>query len=167
MPSISIIRNLSSDRIEAIKGVRKAMVKTMTQANTIPHFSFSDEYNMDSLVELRSEMKDIGKERGVKISYLPFLIKACSIALHSYPILNAHVDEKCENITFKAAHNIGIAVDTPDGLIVPNIKNVESKSLLEIAQNLNSLQNLARSSKLTPNELSGGTFTISNIGSVN
>ncbi|RNA35059.1 lipoamide acyltransferase component of branched-chain alpha-keto acid dehydrogenase mitochondrial [Brachionus plicatilis] len=166
MPSISIIRNLSSDRIEAIKGVRKAMVKTMTQANTIPHFSFSDEYNMDSLVELRSEMKDIGKERGVKISYLPFLIKACSIALHSYPILNAHVDEKCENITYKSAHNIGIAVDAPDGLIVPNIKNVESKSLLEIAQNLNSLQILARSSKLTPNELTGGTFTISNIGSI-
>jgi hypothetical protein len=64
---------------------------------------------------------------------LPILIKACSIALHSYPVLNAHVDEKCENIIYKASHNIGIAVDTNEGLIVPNIKNVDTKSIFEIA----------------------------------
>lgn len=161
-----VVRNLNNDRKEAIKGLRKAMVKTMNQANTIPHFSFCDEYRMDSLVELRSQVKHFSKERGIKISYLPFIIKACSIALQSFPILNAHVDEKCENIIYKAAHNIGIAIDTPDGLIVPNIKSVETKSIFEIAQELNKLQMLASSSKLSPNELTGGTFTISNIGSV-
>lgn len=164
--NFSVVRNLNTDRKEAIKGVRKAMVKTMNQANTIPHFSFCDEYKMDSLIELRSQIKNLIKERGIKISYMPFLIKACSMALHSYPILNAYVDEKCENIIYKAAHNIGIAIDTPDGLIVPNIKSVETKSIFEIAQDLNKLQMLASSSKLSPNELTGGTFTISNIGSV-
>lgn len=157
---------MNTDRKEPIKGVRKAMVKTMTQANSIPHFSYCDEYNMNSLVDLRGYIKHLGKERGISISYLPFIIKACSIALHSYPVLNAHVDEKCENIIFKAAHNIGVAIDTNDGLIVPNIKNVETKSVFEIAQDLNKLQSLANSSKLTPSDLTGGTFTLSNIGSV-
>lgn len=101
MPKISVLKNLNSDRKEQIKGVRKAMVKTMTQANTIPHFSYCDEYNMNSLVQIRSHLKHIGKERGIKMSYLPFFIKACSIALHSYPVINAHVDEKCENIIYK------------------------------------------------------------------
>lgn len=162
-----VVRNTNIDRKEAIKGIRKAMVKTMTEANKIPHFSYCDEYNMNSLVELKSQAKHFGKEKGIKISYLPFIIKACSIALHSYPILNAHVDEKCENITYKASHNIGIAIDTNEGLIVPNIKNVGDKSIFEIAQELKRLQTLASMSKLSPNDLTGGTFTISNIGSVN
>lgn len=142
------------------------MVKTMTQANTIPHFSYCDEYNMNYLVELRRTLKEVSKERGIKMSYLPIFIKACSIALHSYPVLNAHIDDRCENITYKAAHNIGIAVDTQDGLIVPNIKNVETKSIFEIANELNRLQSLALSSKLSPSDMTGGTFTLSNIGSV-
>lgn len=163
---MSVVKNLKEDRKEAIKGVRKAMVRTMKQANEIPHFSYCDEYNMNYLVELRGKLKELSKERGIKMSYLPIFIKACSIALHSYPMLNAHVDEKCENIIYKAAHNIGIAVDTSEGLIVPNIKNVETKSVFEIANDLNRLQSLAISSKLLPSDLSGGTFTLSNIGSI-
>lgn len=93
-------------------------------------------------------------------------VKACSLALHHYPVLNAHVDEKCENITYKAAHNIGVAIDTKDGLIVPNIKNVELKSIYEIAVELNRLQALASAAKLAPADLLGGTFTLSNIGSI-
>ena len=150
----------------SIYSFQKAMVKTMTQANTIPHFSYCDEYNMDLLVNFKSHLKHVGKERGVKISYLPILIKACSIALHSFPVLNAHVDEKCENIIYKASHNIGIAVDTSEGLIVPNIKNVDTKSIFEIANDLNRLQSLALSSKLSPSDLTGGTFTLSNIGTI-
>ena len=114
----------------------------MSQANTIPHFSYCDEYNMNVLVDLRSNLKEISRQRGIKMSYLPIFIKACSIALHSFPLLNAHVDEKCENIIYKATHNIGIAVDTNDGLIVPNVKNVETKSIFEIANDLNRIQSL-------------------------
>lgn len=166
VPRTSIIKNLKEDRKEPVKGVKKAMVKTMTQANTIPHFSYCDEFNMNSLIDLRSHMKEMSKQRGIKMTYLPIFIKACSIALNSFPVLNAHVDEKCENIIFKASHNIGIAVDTNDGLVVPNVKNVETKSIFEIANDLNRLQSLAMSSKLLPSDLTGGTFTLSNIGSI-
>jgi len=164
--TLSVVKSSKEDRKEAIKGVKKAMVKTMSQANTIPHFSYCDEYNMNVLVDLRSNLKEISRQRGIKMSYLPIFIKACSIALHSFPLLNAHVDEKCENIIYKATHNIGIAVDTNDGLIVPNVKNVETKSIFEIANDLNRIQSLAMSSKLLPSDLTGGTFTLSNIGSI-
>jgi len=75
------------------------MVKTMTQANAVPHFTYCDEYDMTSLVNLRKELKK--QNQDLKLSYLPFIIKACSQALNNYPILNAHVDAKCENITYK------------------------------------------------------------------
>lgn len=75
------------------------MVKTMTQANSIPHFTYCDEYDLSELVQLRKQLKKQNKE--LKISYLPFIIKACSQALTNHPILNAHVDGKCENITYK------------------------------------------------------------------
>lgn len=76
------------------------------------------------------------------------------------------MDEKCESITYKANHNIGIAIDTPSGLVVPNIKNCETKTIVDIAAECNRLQSLAQSSKLGPSDLTGGTFTLSNIGSV-
>lgn len=104
-PKIAVFKSLNTDKKEAIKGIRKAMVKTMSQANTIPHFSYCDEFKMNALVSLREHLKSLGKERGVNLSYLPFFIKACSMALHSYPVLNAHVDEKCENITYKVNHS--------------------------------------------------------------
>lgn len=162
----SVMKNLKTDKVEPIKGIQKAMVKTMTQANTIPHFSYCDEYDMNSLVNMKYQMKELGKERGVKISFLPILIKACSMALNQYPVLNAHVDSNCDNITYRANHNIGIAIDTASGLVVPNIKNCESKSILDIAAEVNRLQGLAQASKLTPSDLTGGTFTLSNIGSI-
>ena len=102
VPTFTAVKNLGVDKKEAIKGMRKVMVKTMTQANTIPHFSYCDEYNLDALVQLRVQIKTtVARERGISFSYMPFFIKACSIALHHFPMLNAHVDEKCENITYK------------------------------------------------------------------
>lgn len=157
---------LFADRKEQIKGIRKAMVKTMTNSNQIPHFSYCDEYDMTVLVNLRKELKDFGMKRGIKISYMPIIIKACSTALHSYPILNSSIDEKCENITYKSSHNMGMAMDTPDGLMVPNIKNVENKSIFDIASEINRLQTLGETSKLPISDLTGGTFTLSNIGSI-
>jgi 2-oxoisovalerate dehydrogenase E2 component (dihydrolipoyl transacylase) len=151
-----------ADRNEPIKGIRKAMVKTMTQANSVPHFTYCDEYDMSELVKLRKQLKKQNKD--LKISYLPFIIKACSQALNNFPILNAHVDSKCENITYKGSHNIGLAMDTKDGLLVPNIKNVQQLSINQIANELNRLQQLGKEGKLSTDDLTGGTFSLSNIG---
>ncbi len=80
---------------------------------------------MGQLVQLRSSLKDRLLEKGIKFSYMPLILKALSLALLEYPMLNAHVDQECTTITYKADHNIGIAMDTPDGLIVPNVKRVQ------------------------------------------
>ncbi|CAH1773663.1 unnamed protein product [Owenia fusiformis] len=157
---------LGKDKTEPLKGVRKAMVKTMTIANAIPHFGYCDEIDMTALVNLRDSLRKMAAERGINFSYMPVILKAASLALGQYPTLNAHVDDKCENITYKASHNIGLAMDTPDGLMVPNIKNVQALSIFEVASELTRLVDLGTKGKLGPSDLTGGTFSISNIGSI-
>lgn len=154
------------DRTEAIKGFQKAMVKTMNKALQIPHFGYCDEVDVTHLVNLRNVFRKMADERGVRFSYMPFFIKAASLALLQYPILNSSVDDKCENITYKASHNIGIAMDTMQGLIVPNVKSVQNLSLLEIASELNRLQKLGIKGQLGTSDVTGGTFTLSNIGTI-
>ncbi|KAG6448586.1 lipoamide acyltransferase component of branched-chain alpha-keto acid dehydrogenase complex, mitochondrial [Manduca sexta] len=154
------------DQIKPVTGFTRAMVKSMTEAMKIPHFVLSDEYNVTKLVETRNILKDLAKERGVKLTYMPLIIKAASLGLSHLPILNSSLDSNCENIIYKASHNIGVAMDTPNGLVVPVIKNVQNKSILEIARELNELQEKGSKGQLGLNDLSGGTFTISNIGIV-
>jgi 2-oxoisovalerate dehydrogenase E2 component (dihydrolipoyl transacylase) len=167
---ISIPRKLvqkpSDDRTEPIKGIRKVMAKTMTQALNVPHFGLSEEIDVTQLVRFRPTMKKLAEEQSVQLSFMPFFVKAASLALMHFPIINSTVDNKCENITYKGSHNIGVAMDTKDGLLVPNIKNVENLTILEIAQELNRLQELGFKGQLSTNDLSNGTFTLSNIGSV-
>ena len=111
---------------------------------------------------------------GVSLSYLPFFMKAVSLSLKRFPIFNSHVDADCTKILQKKSHNIGVAMDSRIGLLVPNVKNVQELSVLEIAKELNRLQNLvfdvcfnqAKDGKLAPADLAGGTITISNIGAV-
>uniref|UniRef100_K7G026 Dihydrolipoamide acetyltransferase component of pyruvate dehydrogenase complex n=1 Tax=Pelodiscus sinensis TaxID=13735 RepID=K7G026_PELSI len=93
-------------------------------------------------------------------------LSAASLGLLHYPILNASVDENCQSITYKASHNIGVAMDTEQGLIVPNVKNVQVCSVFDIASELNRLQTLGSSGQLGTNDLTGGTFTLSNIGTI-
>lgn len=158
--------SLEADQVHRLKGIQKAMVKSMTAALRIPHFGLSDELNLSKLVKLRAQLKKQAEQRGIHLSYLPFFIKAASLALRQYPVLNATFDADNEQIIYRASHNIGVAVDSPAGLIVPNIKNVQNLTILEIAQQLNHLQQLASNNQLTNKELTGGTFTLSNIGSV-
>uniref|UniRef100_A0A673AYG5 Dihydrolipoamide acetyltransferase component of pyruvate dehydrogenase complex n=1 Tax=Sphaeramia orbicularis TaxID=375764 RepID=A0A673AYG5_9TELE len=154
------------DRMEPLKGFHRAMVKTMTAALQIPHFGYCDEVDLSQLVQLRSDLKSTSEGRGVKLSYMPFFIKAASLGLLHFPILNASVDEGCQNITYKASHNVGVAMDTSQGLLVPNVKNVQLLSVFDIAQELNRLQTLGAAGQLGAADLSGGTFTLSNIGSI-
>lgn len=157
---------VGEDRTEPLKGIRKAMAKSMAAALQIPHFGYCDEIDLTNLVGLRGDLKDLAAARGVKFSYMPVFLKAASLALTQFPSLNCHVDSKCENITYKASHNVGVAMDTPDGLLVPNVKNVQALSIFEVAAELNRLQALGSAGKLGSSDLTGGTFSLSNIGSI-
>ncbi|XP_013189521.2 lipoamide acyltransferase component of branched-chain alpha-keto acid dehydrogenase complex, mitochondrial isoform X2 [Amyelois transitella] len=152
------------DRTVPISGFTRAMVKSMTEAMKIPHFGLSDEYEVTKLVESREMLKTIAQEKGIRLTYLPIILKAASLGLSKFPILNSSLDSSCEHLTYKASHNIGVAMDTPNGLVVPVIKNVQNKTILEIARELNILQKKGSNGQLGLSDLSGGTFTISNIG---
>lgn len=154
------------DRIEKLKGYNKAMVKKMTESLQIPVFGYCDDVTMDELVKLRKELKHLAEKRGVKLSYMPFIIKACSLGLKKYPILNSSLSADQTEVHYHGSHNIGVAVDTPTGLVVPNIKNVQDLTLFEVAEELNRLIELAKINKLSTQDLSGGTFSLSNIGAI-
>lgn len=156
----------SGDRIEKLKHVRHIMFKTMTQSLRIPHFTYSDEVNITRLVAIRDNLKGELEAIDVKLTFMPFFIKAASIVLTQYPILNSSVDETTESIVYKSAHNVSIAMATANGLVVPNIKNCERKSIVDIARDLNSLQDRGKHGQLTPDDFANGTFSMSNIGVV-
>ena len=157
---------LTADQTIPISGLQRIMVQTMTTANAIPHFTFGDEVSVDALAELRESLKPAMAAQGVKLSFMPFLIKALSLALRSYPQLNAHTNADCTQLTHRAHHNIGIAMDTPKGLLVPNVKHVQQLSVTDIARELQRLQALGKAGRLGRDELQGGTITLSNIGSI-
>lgn len=152
--------------VKPLTTVQKVMTKTMTESLKIPQFVLSDQVDVTKLIHLRSDAKELAKKKGIKLSYLPFFIKALSKGLLEYPILNSSFDEQREQIVYKSSQNIGIAVDSPVGLLVPNIKDVQRLSVIEIAAELNRLQELASKMKLPPADLTGGTFSVSNIGTI-
>eukprot|EP00756_Hemistasia_phaeocysticola_P032743 Hpha_TRINITY_DN16427_c1_g1::TRINITY_DN16427_c1_g1_i1::g.163436::m.163436/K09699/DBT, bkdB; 2-oxoisovalerate dehydrogenase E2 component (dihydrolipoyl transacylase) len=154
------------DKTVKVAGIMKKMVESMTDSLTIPVFHASDEVNMNALIEARAALKPLAEQRGVKLSLMPFFIKATSLALKQFPVLNTTMNADATELLYRGQHNIGIAMDTPVGLIVPNIKDVQSKSILEIGQDLNGLQERGKNGKLTMADLSGGTFTLSNIGPI-
>lgn len=104
--------------------------------------------------------------QGMKMTFMPFFIKAVSLSLQHYPVLNSHFSSDSSTITYKASHNIGVAMDTANGLLVPNIKDVQVKSVVEIAKELDRLMQLGQAGQLGMVDLTGGTFSLSNIGAV-
>ncbi|XP_046745343.1 lipoamide acyltransferase component of branched-chain alpha-keto acid dehydrogenase complex, mitochondrial isoform X2 [Diprion similis] len=153
-------------RTVALKGYAKYMWTTMTRSLSIPHFVYSDECDVTKLVKLRDEVKAAMKERGVALTYMPFFIKAISRALEKFPELNARLNEDTQTVEVLPWHNICVAMDTPEGLVVPNVKNVQNLDVMTIAKELNRLQELGRRAAIPPSDLAGGTFTLSNIGVV-
>jgi 2-oxoisovalerate dehydrogenase E2 component (dihydrolipoyl transacylase) len=152
-------------RVEPIRGIQAAMAKHMMHSVfTVPHFSVSEEIEMDKLIEARAQLKPIFERDGVKLSFMPFFIKAMSLALEKFPIINSQVNADCSEVTYFDDHNIGLAVDSKIGLVVPNIKGVQHLSLLEVAKKSNELVDLARQGRLSSGHLKGGTISISNIG---
>ncbi|CAM9904888.1 unnamed protein product [Pylaiella littoralis] len=149
-----------------IKGVQRAMMEAMQKALEVPHMTFCDEVNADLLGHVRSDLKEAAERRGSRLSYMPLIVKATSMALTAFPPLNASLSEDKKSLLQHPSHNIGVAMDTSRGLLVPCISAVEEMSILDIAEELNTLQRLGAAGKLGEEELSGTTFTLSNIGSI-
>lgn len=157
-----------------LTNIQAQMFKAMTRSLNIPHFLYTDEIDFSQIHTLRTRLNKVLKSAPQgdisKLSYLPFIIKAVSLALYQYPVLNARVDIDANtqkpSLVHRSQHNIGIAMDTPSGLIVPVIKNVASRNILSIASELTRLQTAATAGKLSPQDLSGGTITVSNIGNI-
>eukprot|EP00911_Craspedida_sp_UC1_P001400 UC1_evm3s1056 len=156
----------AADVVVPVTGIQKAMVKSMTAAAAVPTFGYSDEVQMDAVMAVRSDLRGVAESAGVRLTVLPFLLKGISLALLEHPILNAHVNADCSEMTYRSSHNIGVAMATPNGLLVPNVKDVQTKSVFEIATELARLQDLGAAGKLSQADLTGGTFSLSNIGAV-
>lgn len=159
----------ATDHVRQLTPVQSGMFKQMTRSLSIPHFLYTDNVDFTTLNSLRKKL-NASKEKSQKLSALPFIVKAVSLSLQSYPLLNSHLDATTNpdkpQMLVKGQHNIGIAIDSPSGLLVPVVKNVQSHSIESLAGEISRLSNLARTGKLNTADLSGATFTLSNIGSI-
>jgi len=149
-----------------LRGMRKAISRAMVASHlhTVRTLTV-DEADLTELVRLRGRLKESAEKQGVKLTYLPFFVKAVAAALKKFPNVNSSLDEAAQEIVRKKFYNIGIAVDTEAGLLVPVVRDVDQKSMLDIASSITDLAGKARSGKLSPEESSGGTFSITNMGS--
>jgi len=154
-------------RVEPIRGIKAVMAAAMQNSvSTIPHFTYCEEIDMTELIALRGELKDVYAKQDIKLTMMPFFMKAMSLAIKEYPLVNSKVNEECTELTYFDDHNIGMAVDSKVGLLVPNIKQVQTKSILDLANDIMRLTNDARSGRVASEDLKGGTITISNIGAI-
>lgn len=150
-----------------ISRLRKAVSKAMTNSKTIvPHTVLMDEINVDALVEFRSKAKGVAEAKGIKLTYLGLIARAVVIALKEFPIFNASFNHDADEVYIKKFINLGIAVDTPDGLIVPNIKNAQNLSVFELATQIREVADAAINRTAQLDQITNGTFTITNFGSV-
>jgi len=156
----------SEERIP-VRGLRRVIAEQMSKSHLEAVRTLHvDEADVSQLVDLRKKLKPIAAEQGIKLSYLPFIMKAVVSALKKYPIINSTLDSETNEIILKKYYNLGMAVATQAGLVVPVIKNVDQKTVLELAQNINELAKNAQENKLSPTDFTGGSFTITNIGSL-
>jgi len=151
----------------SIRGVRRKTAEHLRQAwNTIPHVSQQDRADITELEQLRARFAPRAQEAGGKMTVTAIALKVCASALKVFPQFNASIDMAKEEIIYKQYINIGVAVDTDRGLLVPVIRDVDKKNIVELAAELTQLSKKARDRKLTPEEMEGGTFTITNLGGI-
>jgi pyruvate dehydrogenase E2 component (dihydrolipoamide acetyltransferase) len=151
---------------EKMSGIRKAIAKAMVNSkHTAPHVTLMDEIDVTKLVAHRKKFKDVAAAKGIKLTFLPYIVKALTSALREFPALNTSLDDATSEIIHKHYYNIGIAADTEKGLLVPVVKDADRKSVFTISNEINELAGKARDGKLAPNEMKGASCTISNIGS--
>ena len=149
-----------------IKGVRRSIAKNLLASmRTAAFVTGMDDADVSGLWKLREKEKKVALKKEIKLTFLPFFMKAVQHAIKEHPMLNASVDEQSEEVIVKKYYNIGVAVDTSEGLMVPVVKDVDKKTILELAKELQELSVKAKDRKLKLEELKGSTFTISNFGS--
>ena len=150
----------------------RSRIKKLSGANlhrnwiSIPHVTQFDEADITELEAFRKESGAVSERQGFKLTLLAFLIKACVTALRQYPEFNASLDAGGENLVLKKYFHIGVAVDTPDGLVVPVVRDADRKGVYELARELAEVSKLARDKKLKPGDMQGGTFSISSLGGI-
>ena len=161
------VKAKENDRREDISSLRKTIVETMSKSKKIiPHSTLMDDVVVDDLVALRDKHKEDAKNEGVKLTYLPFIIKALSKTIKKYPKFNASFDHENKQIIYRAHQHIGIAVDTENGLIVPNIKDADTLGIYPLANEIERLATLSQKRKIQMEDLSGGTVSITNFGAL-
>lgn len=157
----------TEDERVPLRGVRKVTADRMSKSfHTVAQVTHVDEVDMTEVLLLREVFKGSAEKRGVKLGFLPLIIRAVIPALKEFPYVNSTLDEKAGEIVLKKRYNLGIAVDTPAGLVVPVIKDAERKDIFELAAEIERLAARARSGELGLEEVQGSTFTITNIGSI-
>lgn len=151
---------------EKMSGIRRAIAKAMVNSkHTAPHVTLMDEIDVTKLVAHRKKFKEVAASKGIKLTFLPYVVKALTSALREFPVLNTSIDDVASEIVQKHYYNIGIAADTDKGLLVPVIKDADRKSTFAISNEINELATKARDGKLAPDEMKGASCTITNIGS--
>ncbi len=156
----------TADQRQPLTGLRKRIAEHMERSwRTIPHATAFDEIDGTGLMALRQALKPVAEQRGTRLTYMPLLVKLLLPVLREFPIFNASLDEEKREIVYKRSYHIGIAADSPDGLLVPVLRDADRLTLLEIASKLEELIEGARNRTLSLPELSGSTFTLNNVGS--
>jgi len=163
-PAVSSAGEPLEERIPFVGIRRKIAERMQTAKNTAAHFTFVEECHVDRLVELRARMKPLAEAQGVKLTFLPFIVKAVVAALKKHPMLNAALDEEAQQLVLRKVYHVGIATATDAGLMVPVVRDADRRSILDVAREIERLSEGARSGSLKPQELTGSTFTITSLG---
>jgi pyruvate dehydrogenase E2 component (dihydrolipoamide acetyltransferase) len=167
IPKVAYAGGVASDERVPLRGIRRKIAEQMqTTKHIVPHFTIMDEANLTELVKTRAQAKEAGEKYGVKVTYLPFVMKALIATMREFPMFNASIDDAAGEIVYKKHFNIGFAADTPNGLLVPVVKNADQKSILQISKEISELAGKARSGKIAGEDMKGATISITNIGSV-
>lgn len=166
-PAIPATQGAESPRVEPLRGVRAVMAKKMVEsASSIPHFHYGEEIDVTDLLALRERLKPRVEALGERLTLMPFFMKAMALAVAETPIINAQLNAEANELHYYPHCNIGMAVDSKAGLLVPNVKRVEQLTLLDIAREVGRLTMAAREGRVDQADLKGGTISISNIGAL-
>ncbi len=162
---VSAPATAASDQRVPLRGLRKRIAENMARSTrTAAHFTYADEVECTKLVELRGRVTKYAEDAGVKLTFLPFIVKATVAALKKHPMLNTWVDDVNNEMIHKASYDIGIATATDAGLVVPVVRNADRLSILDIAKEISRLAGDARNGKISPADVGGSTFTVTSLG---